>query len=133
MNQICFRIIGNDITVTMAAEAGQLQLNVMEPVIALCILEGQTLFLNGARTLRELCINGIKADRNACKTLLERSIGIVTALNPVIGYERATELAAEAMQTGKGILELVREKKVLTEAQIRKVLDPKTMTGSRRS
>ena len=132
VNQICFRVIGNDIAVTMAAEAGQLQLNVMEPVIALCILEGQTLFINGARTLRELCVRGIKADRDACRTLLERSIGIVTALNPVIGYDRSTELAAEAMKTGKGILELVREKKVLTEAQIRKVLDPRAMTGSRK-
>jgi aspartate ammonia-lyase len=132
VNQICFRIIGNDLTVTMAAEAGQLQLNVMEPVIALCILEGQSLFINGARTLRELCVKGIKADRDSCRTLLERSIGIVTALNPVIGYDRSTELAAEAMRTGKGILELVREKKVLTEAQIRKVLDPRAMTGSRK-
>jgi aspartate ammonia-lyase len=132
MNQICFRIIGNDLTVTMAAEAGQLQLNVMEPVIALCILDGQTLFLNGARTLRELCVEGIQADRDACRVFLERSIGIVTALNPVIGYERATELAAEAMKTGKGILELVREKGVLSEAQIRKVLDPKAMVGNRR-
>jgi len=132
MNQICFRVIGNDLTVTMAAEAGQLQLNVMEPVIALCILEGQTLFLNGARTLRELCIDGIKADRDACRVFLERSIGIVTALNPVIGYDRATDLAAEAMKTGKGILELVREKKVLSEAEIRKVLDPRSMTGTRR-
>ncbi len=132
VNQICFRIIGSDITVTMAAEAGQLQLNVMEPVIALCLYEGQTLLLNGARTLRELCVVGIKADRNSCKTLLERSIGIVTALNPVIGYDKSTELAAEAMKTGKGILEIIREKKVLTEAQIKKVLDPKAMTGSRR-
>jgi aspartate ammonia-lyase len=132
VNQICFRIIGNDLTVTMAAEAGQLQLNVMEPVIALCILEGQSLFINGARTLRELCVKGIKADRDSCRTLLERSIGIVTALNPVIGYDRSTELAAEAMRTGKGILELVREKKVLSEAQIRKVLDPRAMVGTRR-
>ena len=132
MNQICFRIIGNDLTVTMAAEAGQLQLNVMEPVIALCILDGQTLFINGARTLRELCVEGIQADRDACRIFLERSIGIVTALNPVIGYDRATDLAAEAMKTGKGILELVREKNVLTEAQIRKVLDPKAMTGNGR-
>ena len=132
MNQICYRIIGNDLTVTMAAEAGQLQLNVMEPVIALCILDGQTLFINGARTLRERCVQGIEPDREACRAFLERSIGIVTALNPVIGYERATELAGEAMRTGKGILELVREKRMLTEAQIRKVLDPRAMVGTRR-
>lgn len=131
MNQICFRIIGNDLVVTLAAEAGQLQLNVMEPVIAHCIFEGQTLFMNGARTLREFCVDGIRADRDACKSFVERSIGIVTALNPVIGYERSTELAEEAMKTGKGILELVRERKVLTEAQIKKVLDPAAMTSSK--
>jgi aspartate ammonia-lyase len=129
MNQICYRIIGNDLVVTMAAEAGQLQLNVMEPVIAHCILEGQTLFLNGARTMRELCVDGIEADREACKRFVERSIGIVTALNPVIGYDRATELATAAMKSGKGILELVRERRLLTEAQIRKVLNPASMTG----
>jgi aspartate ammonia-lyase len=104
----------------------------MEPVIGLCLFDGQALLINGARTLRELCVDGIKADRDSCKTLLERSIGIVTALNPVIGYDKSTELAALAMKTGKGILQLVREKKVLTEAQIKKVLDPKAMTGARR-
>ncbi len=130
VNQVCYRVIGNDLVVTLAAEAGQLQLNAMEPVIVTCIMESQELFINAARTLRELCVDGIKANENICRAHIDRSIGIVTALNPVIGYERSTELAAEALQTGKGIMELVREKKLLNEKQISEILDPKRMTGS---
>ena len=124
VNMVCFRVIGSDLTVTMAAEAGQLQLNVFEPVIAACIFEAQTMFVNAARTLREHCIEGITANPDVCAHYVDYSIGTVTALNPVIGYERSTELAAEAMRTGRGILELVREKQLLTEAQIAAVLDP---------
>jgi aspartate ammonia-lyase len=131
MNQVCFRVIGNDLTVTMAAEAGQLQLNVMEPVIAACLLEGQTLLRNAARTLRENCIEGIVAHEDVLRTLLDRSIGTVTALNPVIGYDNSSALAAEALATGKGIVELIREKKMLSEEQIRLILDPASMTGIR--
>jgi aspartate ammonia-lyase len=132
VNQVCYRVIGGDLTVTLAAEAGQLQLNVMEPVIAACLLEGQTLLYNATRTLRERCIDGITANQDVCRLLLERSIGTVTALNPVIGYDKATELAAEALRTGKGIVELVREKKILTEEQLASILDPSAMTGVRR-
>ena len=132
VNQVCFRVIGSDLTVTLAAEAGQLQLNVMEPVIAACLLEAQTLLRNAARTLRDNCVNGITANEDVCRTLLERSIGTVTALNPIIGYEKTTELAAEALRTGKGIVELVREKKILTEEQLAQFLDPAAMTGARR-
>jgi aspartate ammonia-lyase len=130
VNQVCFRVIGSDLTVTMAAQAGQLQLNVMEPVIAACILEGQTMLINGARTLREHCIDGITANDDVCRGHVERSIGLVTALNPVLGYEKSTELAAEALKTGRGIIELVREKRLLSEAQIADVLDPAKMTGT---
>jgi aspartate ammonia-lyase len=132
VNMVCFRVMGADLTVSMAAEAGQLQLNVFEPVIAACIFEAQTMFINAARTLRVQCVDGITANADVCRHYVDYSIGTVTALNPVIGYERSTELAAEAMQTGKGILELVREHKVLTEAQIKEVLDPAVMTGSGR-
>lgn len=128
MNQVCFKAIGNDLTVTLAAEAGQLQLNVMEPVIAQCIFETQTLMFNAARTLRVFCIEGITANERVCRNFVERSIGIVTALNPIIGYDRATEIAAEAQVSGKGVVELVREKMLLTEAQIREVLDPVALT-----
>jgi aspartate ammonia-lyase len=129
VNMVCFRVIGTDLTVSLAAEGGQLQLNVFEPVIAACLFEAQTMFINAARTLREQCVVGITANTEVCKHYVEYSIGTVTALNPVIGYDRSTELAAEAMKTGRGILELIREKKILTEEQIKKVLDPATMTG----
>jgi aspartate ammonia-lyase len=129
VNMVCFRVIGSDLTVTMAAEGGQLQLNVFEPVIAACLFEAQTMFINAARTLRLHCIDGITANADVCRHYVDYSIGTVTALNPVIGYDRATELATEAMATGRGILELVREKQLLTEAEIAKVLDPAAMTG----
>jgi len=128
VNQVCFKAIGNDLTVTMAAEAGQLQLNVMEPVIASCIFESQTLFINAARTLREECVEGITANQATCRAFVERSIGIVTALNPLVGYDRSTEIAAEALRTGRGVVELVREKRLLSDAQIRQVLDPASLT-----
>ena len=129
VNMVCFRVIGSDLTVSLAAEAGQLQLNVFEPVIAACVFEAQTLFINAARTLREHCVEGITANADVLRHYVDYSIGTVTALNPVIGYERATDLAAEAQKTGRGILELVREKQVLTDEQIARVLDPMTMTG----
>jgi len=130
VNQVCFRAIANDLAVTFAAEAGQLQLNVMEPVIAYCILESQTLFMNSASTLRQHCVEGITANQDVCRRYVEHSIGVVTALNPLLGYETATKLAAEALKSGKGIVELVREKKLLTEEQISMVLDPQAMTGT---
>ena len=133
VNQVCFRAIGNDLAVTLAAEAGQLQLNVMEPVIADCILESQTMFMNAAETLRVHCINGITANQDVCREYIERSIGVVTALNPVLGYDVTTELAKEALATGRGIVELVREKKLLSEEELAAVMDPARMIGSRRS
>ncbi|HEV8201960.1 MAG TPA: aspartate ammonia-lyase [Candidatus Polarisedimenticolia bacterium] len=133
VNMACYRVIGSDLTVSLAAEAGQLQLNVFEPVIAACLFEAQTLFMNAARTLRVHCVDGITANEDVCRHYVEYSIGTVTALNPVIGYEKATELAAEAMKTGRGIVELVREKKILSEAQLKEIFDPAAMTGQRRA
>jgi aspartate ammonia-lyase len=132
VNMVCFRVIGSDLTVSMAAEAGQLQLNVFEPVIAACIFEAQTMFMNAAHALRVHCVEGITANPEICRRYVEYSIGTVAALNPVIGYDKATELATEAMTTGRGIIELVREKKLLSEDQIAKILDPTAMTGQRR-
>ena len=129
VNQVCFKAIANDLAVTLAAEAGQLQLNVMEPVIAYCILESQTMFMNAADSLRRNCVEGITANQSVCRRYVEHSIGVVTALNPLLGYETATELAAEALKTGKGIVELVRNRNLLSEEEIRTVLDPKSMTG----
>ena len=101
-------------------------------MIAACIFEAQTMFINAAHTLRVHCVEGITANADVARHYVEYSIGTVTALNPVIGYDRSAELAAEAMKTGRGIMELVREKKVLTEEQISEVLDPFAMTGQGR-
>jgi len=128
-NVVAFRVMGNDLSVTLAAQHGQLQLNAYEPIEAIAILESQTLLTNAMRTLREKCIDGITINKDVLDGYIERTVGIVTALNPIIGYDRATELAKEAYKTNKGILELVREKKILTEDQIRKVLDPASLTG----
>jgi aspartate ammonia-lyase len=130
VNQVCFKAIATDLAVTLAAEAGQLQLNVMEPIIVYCILESQTMFMNAAATLRQHCVDNITANNDICRKYVEQSIGVVTALNPLLGYEMATHLAAEALKTGKGIVELVREKHLLSDEQINTVLDPKTMTGA---
>ena len=131
-NMVSYRVIGNDFVVTMSAEAGQLQLNAFEPVIAAVVFEGQTLLINAARTLRKHCVEGITANPSILKRYVENSIGTVTALNPVIGYERSTELAAEAMKTGQGIVELVRGKNILTDSQINEILNPAALTGQGR-
>jgi len=128
-NMVAYRVIGNDLVVTLASEGGQLQLNAFEPVIAAVIFESQTMFVNAARTLRVHCVEGITANEDVCKHYLEHSIGTVTALNPVIGYEKATELAAEALETGEGIIPLIREKHLLTDQQIDEILSPEALTG----
>jgi aspartate ammonia-lyase len=124
MNVIAFRVIGNDAGVTMAAHAGQLQLNAYEPLEALSMMESQQLLYKGSWTMRTKCIEGITVNEKVLSRYMETTVGIVTALNPVIGYEKATELANEAYRTDKGLLEIIREKKILTEEQIKDLLDP---------
>jgi aspartate ammonia-lyase len=127
MNQICFRVIGNDLTCTMAAEAAQLELNVMEPVMVYCIFESAHWMKNGFNTLRIECIDGITANADHCRALVENSIGLVTALNPYIGYHNSTIVAKEALENGRSVYELVLEKKLLTKEQLNKILDPENM------
>jgi aspartate ammonia-lyase len=129
MNEVCYKVIGNDVTVSIASQNGLLQLNAYEPVIAISIMESQALLYRAMPLLQKKCIDGITVNEAMEKQYIERSVGIVTALNPVLGYEKTTELAKEAIQSGKGILELIREKKLLTEEQIKKLLDPAAMTG----
>ena len=131
MNQICFKVIGNDVTVTFASQDGLLQLNAYEPVVAVAIMESQALFFKTLPLFRKNCIEGITVNEAVLKRYLETTVGIVTALNPVLGYEKTTELAKEALKTGKGILQLIREKKLLTEDQIKKLMDPATLTGQK--
>lgn len=132
MNEVCFKVVGNDATVAMAAHSGMLQLNAYEPVIAISIMESQGLLYKSLPLFRKQCIEGITANTNILNHYIERSVGTVTALNPVLGYEKTTELAAEALRTNKGIIELIREKKLLTEEQIKKLMDPATMTGQKK-
>ncbi|MBP5690130.1 MAG: aspartate ammonia-lyase [Bacteroidales bacterium] len=129
-NQVCFKVIGNDTAVTFAAEAGQLQLNVMEPVIAQCILESQTWLINVMNTLRTKCIDGITVNAEHCYDMVKNSIGIVTALNPYIGYKASTKVAKEALQTGRSVYDLVLEHGLMTKEKLDEALDPKAMTAS---
>lgn len=129
MNEVCYKVMGNDMTVTIASSNGLLQLNAYEPVVAIAIMESQALLYKTMPLFREKCIDGITANADVMKHYIDRSVGIVTALNPVLGYEKTTELAKEALETNKGILELIREQNLLTEDQIKKLLDPAAMTG----
>lgn len=131
MNQVCYKVMGNDATVAIASRDGLLQLNAYEPVVATAIMESQALFFKLMPLFRTNCVDGITANEKVLKHYLETTVGIVTALNPVLGYEKTTELAKEALQSGKGILELIREKKLLTEDQIKKLLDPAALTGQK--
>ena len=129
INLVSFRVIGNDTSVMLAARNGQLQLNAYEPLEAIAILDSQNLLINSMRAFREKCVDGITVNEATLTATIERTVGIVTALNPVVGYDRATELAKEAYRSNKGILEVIREQKVLTEEQIAEILDPAALTG----
>ena len=129
-NQVCFKVIGNDTTVAFAAEAGQLQLNVMEPVIAESILESVTWLRNAIDTLRTKCVEGITVNADHCYEMVKNSIGIVTALNPYIGYKASTKIAKEALETGGSVYDLVLEHGMMTREKLDEVLDPKMMTVS---
>ena len=132
VNQVCFQVIGNDMTVTMAAEAGQLQLNVMEPVIVHNTMSSLQLLVRAANTLTTLCVRGITANRDDCRKHVEASIGIVTALNPYIGYERAAQLAKEALKSGKTVRELTLEKGWVEADKLDDILDLAAMTQPRK-
>jgi aspartate ammonia-lyase len=127
VNQIAFKVIGNDLTVTLAAEGGQLELNVFEPVIVQSLFESIEMLKNGMRTLKYKCIDGITANESRCRSLVENSIGIVTALNPVLGYETSSQLAKEALDNNVGLYELVLQKKLLTKEKLDDILKPENM------
>lgn len=126
-NQTCFKVIGDDTTVMIAAEAGQLQLNVMEPVITQCIIESQTWLGRAMDTLRERCVDGITVNAEHNAETVRNSIGIVTALNPYIGYKNSTKIAKEALETGASVYDLVLRDKILTKEKLDAILDPKHM------
>ena len=131
VNQVAFQVIGNDLTVTIAAEAGQLQLNVMEPVIAFNIFQSLKMLTQAINTLSRRCIQGITANRGHCRHLVEHSIGLVTALNPYIGYENSTRIAQKALEANRSVAELVLEEKLLSREQLEDILKPEKMTSPR--
>src|SRR5437899_3168540 len=131
VNQIAFEVIGNDVTVSFAAEAGQLQLNAFEPIIAHSVFKSVMHLRNGCLTLAERCIKGITANRERLRSMVENSIGVVTALNPYIGYANATEVAQEALTSGRSVYELVLEKKLLSKEKLDEILHPDVLTQPR--
>jgi len=129
MNLVAFRVMGNDYTVTLAAHSGQLQLNAYEPVEGLALMESQHLLYTASNALRTKCVDGITVNEKQLQHYMDTTVGIVTALNPVLGYEKTSELAAEAYKTNKGIIEIIRERKLLTDAQIADLLSPAKLTN----
>ena len=126
---VCYRVIANNFAVALAAHSGQLQLNAYEPLNGLAPIESQALLYNVSQLFRTKCIDGVTVNEKVLEHYMETTVGIVTALNPVLGYDKATEIANEAYKSGKGVLEVIREKKLLTEAQIKDLLDPAKLTN----
>ena len=127
MNQIAYKVIGNELCVTMSGEAAQMELNAMEPVMAQCDFESAELLMNGFDTLRTLCVDGITANRERCADYVKNSIGVVTALNPIIGYKNSTKIAKEALATGRGVYDLVLEHGILSKEELDTILKPENM------
>ncbi len=132
MNQIAYQVIGNDLTVTLGAEAGQLQLNAMEPVIVFNILQSMRMLTRGMKVLREKCVVGIEADAARCNTLLEHSLVAVTAINPYVGYEKASAVAKEALTSGRSVRDVVLAKGLMTEAQLVEAFTTENLLGQGR-
>ncbi|CAN7460787.1 aspartate ammonia-lyase [Duganella sp. LjRoot269] len=131
VNQIAFEVLGNDITVSFAAEAGQLQLNAFEPIIGYSLFKSISHLTVGCEVLATRCINGITANQQHLQDTVERSIGLVTALNPYIGYEAATAIAQLALSSGRGVAELVVEQGLMTAGELRQLLQPDQLTRPR--
>jgi aspartate ammonia-lyase len=127
VNQIAYQVVGADLTITMAAENGQLELNVMEPVIAYNLFQSITILGRACAVLGDKCVLGITANQERCRQLVENSIGIITALNPLIGYENSSSVAKEALEGGRSVYELILEKKLLSKEKLDEVLSPGNM------
>ena len=132
VNQIAFKVMGNDLTVSQAAEAGQLELNVMEPVIVQSLVESVEMLKNGMEILNHKCIQGITANEKQCREMVENSIGLVTALNPVLGYEQSSKLAKEALESNRSVYELVLEQNLLSKEELEEILKPENMIQPRK-
>lgn len=128
VNQVAFQVIGNDHTITMASEGGQFELNVMEPVLFFNLMQSISIMTNVFRTFQHNCLEGITANKERCEQYVERSAGIITALNPHLGYETCSKIAREAILSGRSVRELCLEHKVLTEEELNQILNPIEMT-----
>ncbi|RNA70212.1 aspartate ammonia-lyase [Alteribacter keqinensis] len=128
INQISFQVIGNDHTISLASEAGQLELNVMEPVLVFNLLQSFSILQNGISVFREYAVEGITANVERCREMVETSVGIITAINPHVGYETAARIAKEAITTNMSVREICIERGILTREELDKILDPKEMT-----
>lgn len=128
VNQVCYQVYGCDTTITMAGDAGQLELNVMMPVIAWNALHAQSILTNAMRALRERTVEGIEADRERCRELLDRSTAVATALSPYIGYTATAEIAKASVASGRPIRDLVLERGLMPAADLDRVLSAEAMT-----
>jgi aspartate ammonia-lyase len=128
VNQVAFLVIGHDLTVTMCAEGGQLQLNAFEPTIGYCVLSSLRMLTAAVDTLTKRCVDGIEADRERCRSLVQGSIGLITALAPSLGYEASSRVARRALKENRSVADIVLEEKLLTEAQLNQLLELEAMT-----
>ena len=128
VNQVAFNVIGNDVTITMAAEAGQLELNAFEPIIFYCLFQSIDTLGYAVQTFVDNCVTGITANETRCRYFVENSVGIITAICPYVGYQKAAEIAKEAIKTGESVKKLIIEQGILTEKQMDEILDPVQMT-----
>jgi aspartate ammonia-lyase len=128
LNMVCFQVIGNDLAVSMCVQAGQLELNVMMPLMAFDLMFSIEIFKNALQVFTDLCVKGITADKDKCRRYAEMSMSLATALNPIIGYAKAAEIVKEAMKSGKTIVETIKEKNILSPEKLEEVLNLKSLT-----
>lgn len=128
VNQVAFNIIGNDVTITMAAEAGQLELNAFEPIVFYCMFQSIDTLAYAVRTFVDNCVSGITANETRCRYLVENSVGMITAICPHVGYQKAADIAKKALQTGESVRSLILQENLLTEEEMDRILDPVNMT-----
>ncbi len=128
VNQCAYQVVGNDMAITMAAEAGQLQLNAMEPLITVNILDSMDLLTNAITMFKNHCVDDIEANELRCRDLLDNSLGLITALNPYLGYEVTSKLAKMALISNRSVVELIKEQQLLTDGQLEDILQPSKMT-----
>jgi aspartate ammonia-lyase len=128
LNMVCYQVIGNDLAISMAVQGGQLELNVMMPMMAFDLMFSIEILKNGISAFTEKCVSGIAADRDRCRRYAEMSMSLVTALNPIIGYAKAAEIVKEAMSSGKTIVETIKSKNILSQQQLDEVLNLKSLT-----